>query len=34
MLLASSVAGWVRESHCAATTFLDGAAFAGVALAL
>jgi MFS family permease len=32
MLLASGVAGWLWDRHGAATTFLGGAVFAGVAL--
>ena len=32
MLLASGIAGWLWDRHGAATTFLGGAAFAGVAL--
>lgn len=32
MLLASAVAGWLWDAHGAATTFLGGAAFAGIAL--
>ena len=32
MLLSSGVAGWLWDSHGAATTFLGGAASAGIAL--
>jgi MFS family permease len=32
MLFASGVAGWLWDQHGAATTFLGGAAFAGIAL--